>query len=72
MYHRWWDGNAWGGWENLGGIILESPNCVTWGPGRIDCFARGTNAAMYHRWWDGAQWVAGKTLAAFFSKHRIA
>ena len=22
MYHRWWDGTAWGGWEYLGGVIL--------------------------------------------------
>src|SRR5271166_1187116 len=21
---------AWGGWEDLGGILLEAPNCVTW------------------------------------------
>ena len=33
MWHRWWDGNAWGGWESLGGIILEEPDCVSWGAG---------------------------------------
>jgi hypothetical protein len=22
----------WGGWESLGGIILEAPNCVSWQP----------------------------------------
>ena len=21
MYHRWWNGSSWGGWESLGGII---------------------------------------------------
>ena len=36
---------------SLGGIILEQPNCVSWGPGRIDCFARGFDNAMWHRWW---------------------
>ncbi len=62
MYHRWWDGSAWGGWEDLGGVILESPNCVSWGPERIDCFARGTDQAMYHRWWDGGAWGGWEDL----------
>ena len=46
----------WGGWESLGGIILEEPNCVSWGANRIDCFARGTDRAMWHRWWNGSAW----------------
>jgi Repeat of unknown function (DUF346) len=53
---------AWGGWEDLGGILLEAPNCVTWGANRIDCFARGTDRAMYHRWWDGSTWGGWEDL----------
>ena len=49
-------GSGNGGWENLGGAILEQPSCVSWGANRIDCFARGTNKAMYHKWWNGSQW----------------
>jgi len=52
----------WGGWESLGGVILEQPDCVSWGPNRIDCFARGTNAAMFHRWWNGAAWGGWEDL----------
>src|SRR3712207_1608334 len=52
----------WGGWESLGGVILEEPNCVSWGPNRIDCFARGTDQAMYHRWWDGSSWGGWENL----------
>jgi hypothetical protein len=52
----------WGGWEDLGGIIFEAPNCVNWGANRIDCFARGTDRAMYHRWWDGNQWGGWEDL----------
>jgi Repeat of unknown function (DUF346) len=62
MYHRWWNGNSWGGWENLGGIILERPECVSWGSNRIDCFARGTDRAMYHRWWNGNSWGGWENL----------
>jgi hypothetical protein len=21
LYHKWWDGSAWGGWESLGGVL---------------------------------------------------
>ncbi|MEA2874385.1 MAG: hypothetical protein QOH67_4367, partial [Hyphomicrobiales bacterium] len=52
----------WGGWESLGGVILEQPSCTSWGPNRIDCFARGTNAAMWHRWWNGSAWGGWENL----------
>ena len=58
----WWDGTQWAGWEGLGGSLLDAPSCVSWGPNRIDCFARGTDAAMWHRWWDGAQWAGWESL----------
>ena len=54
--------SAWGGWESLGGVILGGPDCVSWGPNRIDCFAKGTDNAMYHRWWDGAAWGGWESL----------
>jgi len=52
----------WGGWESLGGVILEQPNCTSWAANRIDCFARGTDRAMWHRWWDGSQWGGWESL----------
>jgi hypothetical protein len=53
---------AWNGWEDLGGLILEAPNCASWGAERIDCFARGTDRAMYHRWWNGSAWGGWEDL----------
>jgi len=64
MWHRWFDGRAWHGWESLGGEILEVPNCVSWKTRRIDCFARGTDQAMYHRWFDGNAWRGWEHLGA--------
>ena len=58
----------WGGWENLAGIILEQPDCVSWGPNRIDCFARGTNRAMYHRWWNGSSWGGWENLGGIIPR----
>jgi putative phosphoribosyl transferase len=31
----------------------EETSCVSWGPNRIDCFARGVDRAMHHGWYDG-------------------
>jgi len=54
--------SEWFGWETLGGGIQEEPSCVSWGPNRIDCFARGTDNAMWHRWWDGSAWGGWESL----------
>jgi predicted Zn-dependent protease len=51
MWHKWWNGSSWNGWEDLGGIIDGTPAAVSWGPNRIDTFARGMDSAMFHKWW---------------------
>ena len=61
---------AMGGWQSLGGVILETPDCTSWGANRIDCFARGTDAAMYHRWWDGVNWGGWKSLGGVILEAR--
>ncbi|MEM7128361.1 MAG: S8 family serine peptidase, partial [Chloroflexota bacterium] len=62
MYHRWWNGSHWKGWESLGGRLTSAPECVSWGPNRIDCFVRGEDNAMHHRWWNGSQWGGWESL----------
>jgi hypothetical protein len=56
VWHKWWNGAAWGGFESLGGQIVGAPAVVSWGPNRLDVFVRGTDGAMYHKWWDGSAW----------------
>ena len=51
-----------GGWESLGGQVLEEPACVSWGANRIDCFARGTDNALWHIFWIGGAWTAWEWL----------
>ncbi|MBG0791951.1 carbohydrate-binding protein, partial [Methylocystis sp. H62] len=46
----------WQGWESMGGVILDKPECASWGPGHLHCFARGTDGAMYGKWWTGSGW----------------
>ena len=60
LYHKWWDGNAWGpavdGYEYMGGVCTSVPQVVAWGPSRLDVFVTGIDSALYHKWWDGNAW----------------
>lgn len=42
---------TWSGWEDLGGVIDDTPGAVSWGANRIDTFARGMDNHMWHKWW---------------------
>jgi repeat uncharacterized protein DUF346 len=39
--------------ENLGGAMTADPGISSWGPNRLDVFARGADNALYHDWWEG-------------------
>lgn len=49
------------GWLGLVGAA-EAPrpqpagSAVSWGPGRLDIFVRGTDSALHHLYWDGGTW----------------
>ena len=64
VWHRWWDGRQWGGWESLGGEIPAGSNicAVSWGSNRIDLFVQGMDGALWHKWWDGSQWGGWESL----------
>jgi autotransporter-associated beta strand protein len=62
LWHKWWDGASWNGWEPLGGQLTSDPTAVSWGPNRIDVFAKGTDNALWHKWWDGASWNGWEPL----------
>ena len=61
LWHRWFNGN-WSDWERLeDGVLASDPAAVSWGKGRIDVFARGTDKALWHRWYDGMwsdKWIS--------------
>jgi hypothetical protein len=37
-----------GRWESLGGVLTSPPSAVSWGVGRLDVFAKGTDSACWH------------------------
>src|SRR5690242_19987417 len=54
--------SAWLNWENLGGPLTSSPQVVSWGPNRLDDFARGTQNELLHKWKDGSLWSRWQSL----------
>src|SRR5579884_1839381 len=59
LQHYWYDSssNGWQIWESLGqpagNVTLSTgPGSVSWGPGRIDVFGRGSDGVLWQRWFD--------------------
>src|SRR5450759_1244729 len=50
------------GWESLGGVLTSDPTAVSWGPNRLDVFARGSDNAMWHKFYDGSRWSGWASL----------
>jgi len=85
LYRRFLDKNAtnWQpfyGFENLGGKLTGRPIVVTWGPGRLDVFARGGDGGLWHMFmkeglWSDWHWlgadIRGEPAAVSCAKDRI-
>jgi hypothetical protein len=56
LWHKWFDGQAWNGWESLGGQLTGPPTAVSWAANRLDVFIQGTDNALWHKWFDGQAW----------------
>ncbi|HEV7505817.1 MAG TPA: hypothetical protein VGS07_12985 [Thermoanaerobaculia bacterium] len=62
LWHRWWDGVSWKGWQDLGGTITSAPAVASQRDGALDCFARGSNNQLLHRSFDGSVWSGWEDL----------
>lgn len=54
-----------GTWESLGGSVIGRVKAVSWGPGRLDLFARGRDGNTYHKFFEGSrgEWGGGDIAA---------
>lgn len=74
---KWCRGNRWAEWISLGcpelpdplypavtvpAPLSSYPAACSWGPNRLDVFARGAAGDMLHRWWDGSEWSRFESL----------
>ncbi len=70
LYRTTWNTKSWSAdWERLGGVFTSEASVVSWGPGRLDVFARGSDFTLRHRATDGTRWLTdwenlGESLAS--------
>ena len=55
--------SQWYGWQPLGGGTTSGPASSSWGPNRIDTFARGSNGNLWHQAFAG-QWLGWEDIGA--------
>lgn len=58
LYHLFWDGRQYQGWENLGGNFTTAPQVAHWSANRIDLLGvdGGKKPSYKYKFWDGHQW----------------
>jgi len=52
LMHAFRTGASWNA-QSTGGVIITDPSAVSWGAGRFDVVALGTDYKLYHWWWNG-------------------
>jgi len=62
LWHRPFDGSAWGAAESLGGTLASGPAVTAWAPDQMEVFAVFPDGALWNRYWDGASWHAWESL----------
>ena len=72
LWHRWWNGSSWSGWESLGGSITSAPGCVSWGANRLDVVARATDGSVAQWAWNGSSWASGNLGGTIYGDPDIA
>jgi GH25 family lysozyme M1 (1,4-beta-N-acetylmuramidase) len=70
LYHMYYNG-SWSGWENLGGIVSQTPAAVSWGANRVDVFVVNTSNQCEHKWWDSVQWSGYENLGGTFAEYGL-
>ena len=51
LWHKWWDGAGWRGYERLDGVLTSKPSALSKSWNRVDVSVRGTDNRLWHRAW---------------------
>ena len=54
---------AWSTWESLSGQLTATPAAVSWGEGRINVFARGSDNALWWKHYNNSIWSTWESLS---------
>lgn len=57
----------WYQWEDLGGTLDSGTDVTSWGPNRLDVFARGADQSLIHRYYNGTGWSAWESLGGILA-----
>lgn len=57
VIHKFWAGNQWSPWFDLGGNITGTPLALTVVPGFREIYVRGSDGRLWQKNWDGKAWV---------------
>src|SRR5438477_184609 len=58
-----WESAAWSAWQAAGQLTTQ-PALSSWGTGRLDLLARGSDGGLWHRWYDAGRWSGWEGLGA--------
>jgi hypothetical protein len=61
LFHKWWDGAQWAGWEGLGGSLGSGPDPTALGPGSLDVFYLVPAGTLFGRSYSGG-WRPARSL----------
>lgn len=69
VWHQWWNGRSWVGWESLGGLTPAGAGAAaaSWGYNRLDVFVRGLDNGLWHKAWDGTGWSGWEPLGGILT-----
>jgi hypothetical protein len=67
IYHRWFDGTAWRGWEPMAGAATSQPAAASAGAGRLDVVVRGPNGAMWTKSYAPGGWTGWTSRGGGFA-----
>lgn len=85
LLFKWWDGQSWSSFSSLGmpevqydsypavsisAAVAGPPAACSWGPERIDVFARGPHGSLLHKWWNGQDWSGFFSLGMPSTEHK--
>ena len=63
LMHKYWNGDSWVGWEDLGGGPLASlASASSWGPDRFDVWAVAQNGSLQHLYFQTDAYSAWESL----------
>jgi hypothetical protein len=56
LWHKWWDGSGWRGWEALGGVLASGPDATSCAAMHLDVVVLGNDGQLWRKGYNGTSW----------------